>query len=345
MNLHELADKIAGELRGDDTINVTGAAGLRDASRNDVAYVSDKKYRDGALESQAACFIVAEFIDDLDRPQIKVADPELSFHGLLEELSPRPAWPEGISDKAFTDPSAKLADGVTVMPFAYVSAGVSIGRGTALAPGVFVGEGSSIGDDCTVYPNVSIMDGVHIGNRVIIHSGTTIGSDGFGFMQRSGKHIKKPHVGGVIIEDDVEIGANSTVDRATFGNTVVGSGTKIDNQVQVAHNVTLGQNTIMAGQSGIAGSSKMGDGVIAAGRVAVKDHVEVAAGIVLAANCGVSKDLKEPGVYAGMPPQKIGDWLKSSAVFTKLPELNKKIRSLEKRLEGLEKEKNRSDEK
>lgn len=336
MRLDELATLIGGELRGPGEQEVAGVAGLGHATASDISYINSAKHVAEARESLAMGFLVGQFIDDMECPQIKVEDPELAFAGLLERLRPRPEWPPGISEHAFVDPSAELATDVSVMPFAYIAEGASLGPGSVVCPGVFIGRNTRVGQDCLLYPNVTLMDGVRLMDRVTVHSGSVIGSDGYGYLQRGGQHIKIPQVGGVIIEDDVEIGGNCSIDRSTTANTVIGKGTKLDNLVHIAHNVTVGEGGLLTAQVGIAGSTKVGKYVVMAGQSGIKDHVTVADNTVLAAKAGVITDIKEGGMYAGMPSMPVGDWLRASAAFARLPELMKKLRRLEKRLEQIE---------
>jgi UDP-3-O-[3-hydroxymyristoyl] glucosamine N-acyltransferase len=224
---------------------------------------------------------------------------------------------------------------VSIHPFAYISDNVTIGRDTIIYPGVFIGEGTVIGDGCTIYANVTIREKVTVGNRVIIHSGSVIGSDGFGYVWEEGRHYKIPQVGGVIIGEDVEIGANVTIDRATTGNTIIGRGTKIDNLVQIAHNVTIGERSIIVAQVGIAGSSEIGNFVTLAGQVGIPDHVKIADGCIIGAQAGVMGNLSK-GIYLGSPAMPHRDWLRSTALFSKLPELNRRIKELEEKVLTLE---------
>ena len=224
------------------------------------------------------------------------------------------------------------------MPFAHLADGVSIGDETVIMPGAYIGERSKIGSQCMIYPNVVIREGVSIGNRVIIHSGTVIGSDGFGYVLENGAHYKIPQVGGVIIEDDVEIGSNVSIDRATLGNTIIGKGTKIDNLAQIAHNVKIGENSLIISQAGIAGSSEIGNFVIIGGQVGVADHTTVESGTIVVAQSGIYGNVSK-GVYSGTFALPHKNWLRSQALFAKLPELNKKINDLEERLNKLDKEK------
>lgn len=332
MKLSVLAESLGGALHGDAGIEITGIAGLDDARAGDLSFVLDEKHMKKAAESAATCLLVKKHDPSVAKAQIEVPDPQAAFVGLLATMRPRPAWPSEISPMAYVDPHAELGEGVSVMPFAYVSKGVRIGAGTVICPGVFIGEGSTVGEGSLLYPNVSVMDGCTIGKRAIIHAGVVIGSDGFGFIQRKGQNIKVPQVGTVVIGDDVEIGANSCIDRATTGATRIESGTKIDNMVQVAHNVQIGEGSILAAFAGIAGSSTLGNRTVMAARSGVGDHVKLADGVTLTANASTTSDIDEPGFYSGFPVMNMRDWLKAMSVMKKLPELAKRVGELEKRL-------------
>ncbi len=241
----------------------------------------------------------------------------------------------GISENAFISEEAEIAPNVTIYDFAYVSGKVRIGQGSVIFPGVFIGEACDIGEECTIYPNVTIRENTVIGNRVIIHPNSVIGADGFGYVFEEGRHYKIPQVGNVLIEDDVEIGAGVTIDRATTGSTVIGKGTKIDNMVQIGHNVRVGSNVILVAQVGIGGSSSIGDNVVLGGQAGVADHTVIDAGTMVAAKSGVMGEVKR-GVYGGVPMIPHRDWLKATALFARLPELKKRIEALEKKLKDRE---------
>lgn len=332
MRLSELAELIGGTLHGDAGLEIAGVAGLDDAREGDVSFVLDDKHMKAAASSAASCLLVKQHEPSVAKAQVVVGDPQAAFIRLLATMRPRPAWPSGISPLAYVDAQAALGEGVTVMPFAYISAGARIGARTVICPGVFVGQGSAIGEGSLLYPNVAVMDGCAIGRRAIIHAGVVIGSDGFGFIQRKGENIKVPQAGGVEIGDDVEIGANSCIDRATTGTTRIGSGTKIDNLVQVAHNVEIGEGAILAAFAGIAGSSKVGRRSVLAARAGVGDHVKLADGVTLTAMAGTTSDIEEPGYYSGFPVMPMRDWLKAMSALRRLPELAKRVGELEKRL-------------
>jgi UDP-3-O-[3-hydroxymyristoyl] glucosamine N-acyltransferase len=340
MKLREFAEKVQGTIVGDPEVEITGVAGVVDARKGQITFVSSAKFAKYLANSEASCVIVKDPIPGISMTQLRVTNPYFVFARAIEIFNPKPVIEAGLSELAFVSERAKVGQGARIFPFAYISDGVSIGRGTVIGAGVFVGENTSIGDRCSLYPNVTIREGVSIGNRVIIHSGTVIGSDGFGYVLERGVHYKIPQVGGVIIEDDVEIGANVSIDRATLGNTVVGKGTKIDNLVQIAHNVTIGRNSLIAGQAGISGSSEIGDYVMLGGQVGVADHATIESGSMIGAQSGLFGHYAK-GVYSGTPAVGHKLWLRAQSHFAKLPErlpeMRRKIQELEERITSLEK--------
>ncbi|MBI4690990.1 MAG: UDP-3-O-(3-hydroxymyristoyl)glucosamine N-acyltransferase [Nitrospirae bacterium] len=335
MKLKEIAELIHGEIAGDPETEIRGVAGISEVSEGDITFLSGIKLVRECSESRAACVIVKDFISDIKKPQVKVPNPQYAFAKLLEHFYVKPLVPSGISDKAYVSDKARPGKDVSIHPLAFVADNVSIGDNTVIHPGVFIGENSVIGNGCIIYPNVTIREDIKIGSRVIIHSGSVIGSDGFGYVLEKGIHYKIPQIGGVIIGDDVEIGANVTVDRATTDNTVIGKGTKIDNLVQIAHNVKIGENSIIVSQVGVGGSTKIGSYVLIGGQVGIADHARLDDGCMIGAQSGIMGHLKK-GVYSGSPVIPHRDWLKAVAIFAKLPELNKKIKELEEKIETFE---------
>lgn len=332
MKLREIAEKISGEIKGDPDIEINGVAGITDAVEGDITFLSDNRYLKDCLSSKASCIIVREFIEDIKKTQIKVKNPYYAFAVLLEFFHPREREKEGISPLSYVSERARLGKGVTIYPFVYVSDDAQIGDDTVIYPFVFIGKGSSIGSSCLVYSNVTIREGIRIGDRVIIHAGAIIGSDGFGYVFEGGRHYKIPQIGGVLIEDDAEIGANVTIDRATTGNTIIGKGTKIDNLVQIGHNVRVGENTVIVAQVGIGGSAIIGNRVMLGGQAGVSDHAIIEDGTMVGAQSGVMGHLKQ-GIYSGTPVIQHRDWLKASALFARLPEIMKRIKEIEDKLE------------
>lgn len=334
MKLRELAGLLDGEVRGDETLEITGAAGIADACEKDITFLAGSRLVKELRKSRAAAVLVKDFIPELDKAQVKTKNPLHAFAKLLGHFYVRRIEHKGISKNAFVSVDAHIARDVTIFDFSYISCRVKIGSGVVVFPGVFIGEDCTIGSDCVIHPNATIREKTVIGDRVVIHSNAVIGSDGFGYVFEDGKHNKIPQVGNVRIEDDVEIGAGVTVDRATTGTTVIGRGTKIDNLVQVGHNVQIGSNVILVAQVGIGGSSRIGDGVILGGQAGIADHTVIEAGTMIGAKSGVLGKMAH-GVYSGIPAMQHKEWLKASALFPKLPELKKRIEELERELSRL----------
>ncbi len=336
MKLRDFSDIVKGTIIGDPDTEITGVAGIKEAGKGDITFLASAKFLQDLRRSKASCVIVKEPLEDIAVPQLKVSNPHYAFAKAIECLYPVSSREAGISDRSYVSDEARIGADVTISSFAFVEKNVSIGDGSVISPGVFIGEGSKIGRNCFLYPNVTVMDNVTIGDRVIIHSGTVIGSDGFGYVFESGEHYKIPQVGGVIVEDDVEIGSNVSIDRATLGNTIIGKGSKIDNLVQIAHNVRIGEKTLIVSQVGVAGSSEIGSFVILAGQVGIADHSSIDSGTILTAQSGTFGHLRK-GTYSGSPAIPHHIWLRAQAAFAKLPEMSRKIRELENRLNKLEK--------
>ena len=336
MKLKDFAEIVKGVIHGDPDIEISGVSGIMDAHEGDITFVSSAKYLKQVYDSRASCIIVKELIHDIKTSQLVTSNPYFAFAKAIECFYPSLSFQPGINEKAVISGSARLGKGVSVYPFAYLSDDISIGDGTVILSGVFIGEKTRVGKHCIIHPNVVIREGVTIGNRVIIHSGTVIGSDGYGYTFENGEHYKIPQVGGVIIEDDVEIGSNVSVDRATLGNTVIGRGTKIDNLVQIAHNVKIGEKSLIMALVAIAGSSEIGSYVTIGGQSALADHTVVESGTIIAGKSGLFGHVTK-GVYSGSPAIPIKDWLRSQSLFAKLPEMHKKIRELENKINNLEK--------
>ncbi len=335
VKLKELAVMLGGEVSGDPEMEVRGAAGIREVKEGEATFLADLKHLKECAGSRASCVIVRDFIPPLEKSQIIVKNPLYAFARLLEYFYVVPHKPTGISSDACVSPKARIGNNVSIHSFVSVADNAAVGDDTLLYPGVFVGEDAVIGKQCILYPNVTVREKVRIGDRVIIHAGSVIGADGFGYVQEDGRHHKIPQIGGVIIGDDVEIGANVSVDRATTGNTVIGKGTKIDNLVQIAHNVRIGENCIIVSQVGIGGSTEIGNYVVLGGQVGVADHAKIDDGAMVGAQSGVFGHL-EKGIHSGTPTIPHRDWLKSVSLFAKLPELYRKIKELEEKIKVLE---------
>lgn len=336
--LSEIAEKIQGELSGPHkNILISGVAGIHDAGPGDITFLSHRRYLKDLEKTKASAVVLPKDMEWNRIPSIKVENPQFAFSILLHIFYDLPYVPTGIDERAIIGRDVMIGTDVSIYPFVYIEDGVSLGNYVIIYPCTFVGRGASIGDYSIIYPNVTIREGVRIGQRVIIHSGAVIGSDGFGYVYHKGIHNKIPQVGGVIIEDDVEIGANTTIDRATLGNTIIKSGTKIDNLVQIAHNVVIGENCIFAAQAGIAGSTQIGNGVILAGQAGVTGHVKIGDNVTAGGKAGITKDTRDGQTVSGMPAIPHRNWLKAMAVFEELPGLKKRVIELEKKIRELEK--------
>src|SRR5438445_1723018 len=334
--LKEIAALTQGTLLGRPDLVITGVAGLSEAGPGDLSFVTDEAASKEAASTRALALLVPRPIDGLASAQIVVTNPALAMAQVVEKFFVPQRPTPGVSKLVSRGNDVVLGEGVSIWPFVTLDDRVSIGRGTTLYSNVFVGEGSAIGEDCVIYPNVTIREGVTIGNRVIIHSGTVVGSDGFGYIQEGGRHHKIPQVGTVVIEDDVELGANVTVDRATFGKTILRRGTKVDTLVEIAHNVEVGEHNILVAQVGIAGSSKTGHHVKDGGQAGISDHIRVGDQVMVATRAGIIHDVADREIVAGFPALPHKAWLKAMAVLAKLPELREKVRDAEHRLAALE---------
>jgi UDP-3-O-[3-hydroxymyristoyl] glucosamine N-acyltransferase len=341
MKLKELADLTGGRILGNRDSEIKGAAGIKEAEDGDITFLSDKRGLPDISASRASAIITSEsLLEPVQNARgtlnmLVVDNPQYSFAKALEAFYCKPHNPTGISDKAEIGSNIKIGSDVSVYPSAFLGNNVSLGDRVIIFPGVYIGNGVSIGNDSIVHPNVTIRERVVIGKEVIIHSGTVIGSDGFGYALEKGEHYKIPQIGGVLIEDKVEIGSNVSIDRATTGNTIVGQGTKIDNLVQIAHNVSIGKKCIIVSQVGISGSVKIGDGVVLAGQVGVKDHVKIGNGAVAAGQSGITRDIPEGQVYSGMPAIPHKTWLRAQSMFARLPEFMKRLQDVEKTIDSV----------
>ena len=339
MTLGEIAQKTGGTLVGDAALAITGVAGIETAGPGQLTFVANQKYRPLLSQTKAAAVILsAELETDSTRAAlIKHPNPYYAFLIALRLFHPQERlYPPEIHPSAVVGKNVALAEGVHLDAQVVLADEVSVGEHSALLAGTCVGRNSKIGKDCLIYPNVTVREGVTIGDRVIIHSGAVIGSDGFGFAKEGGIYHKIPQVGGVVIEDDVEIGAGTTIDRATMGNTIIGRGTKIDNLVQIAHNVVIGENCIIVAQVGISGSTKIGKNVTLAGQVGLIGHVTIGDNVIVAAKSGIHRDLKPNTVYFGYPARELSKQKRIEAVISRLPELAERVKELEKKISELE---------
>lgn len=334
--LDEISQAVGGQLIGPLDVTVSGASSLTEAHEGDLSYVEHDRHLAVAAQSKATAFVVARHLSGLTRPQIVVPDAKYAFARIVQRFFTAPYAARGIAAEVIRGRDVQLGADVSIWPFVTVGDRARIGARVTLYPGVFIGHDSVIGDDSVLYPNVTVMERCSIGSRVIIHSGTVIGSDGFGYVQHGGRHHKIPQIGSVVIEDDVELGANVTVDRATFGLTRIRRGTKVDNLAQIAHNVTIGEHSIVVAQVGIAGSATVGSYVVIGGQAGLADHVDIGDRVMIAARAGVNRSLTGDQVVSGAPAMPHDTWVKAQAVIPRLPELRQHVRDLERRVKAIE---------
>ncbi len=332
--LSEIAKLIDGEVVGDGEIKITGLNRLDAASAGDLAF-ADLAHAPLAKDSKASAVIIpAKFSGELPANVIKIQaeNPRPLFAKLLEVFTPKIEIPLGVSDLAFVGKNVKLGENISIMPFAYVGDNAVIGDGAKIYPHTYIGNFATIGAETVIFSGVTVREYCKIGKRCLIHASTVIGSDGFGFTTVDGIHTKVPQVGNVVVEDDVEIGANVGIDRAAMGSTVIGRGTKIDNLVHIAHNCVIGANCLIVAQTGISGSTVVGDNVTFGGQVGTVGHIKIGGNSVYAARSGISKSMPENFFGAGFPIQTHADWLRLQGALKKVPDLLKKVSKLEKLL-------------
>ena len=334
--LQEIADYLGARVIGDPEVVVHGLGSLDKAVAGEITFLANPKYADKVRECGATAVVMPPGADSFGKHVIETDKPQLAFAMLLKLFHEPPTPSLGVMPGAHVSPSAELGSDITIYPGAYVGDGVKIGDRVTIHPSVVIYAGCSIGDDVILHANVSVRERCRIGNRVIVHNGSVIGSDGFGYVQDGRRHVKVPQVGIVVVEDDVEIGANVTIDRAALEQTVIGRGTKIDNLVQIAHNVVLGEDCLIVAQVGVAGSAILGNSVVVGGQAGIVGHLRICDNVMIGAQSGVSNDIKEPGIYSGSPIMPHKEWLKSSMTLPKLPEMRKSVASLEKRVAALE---------
>ena len=318
---------------GDPALKITGAASLSEAAQGDISFFTDRKYIGLLRKTRASLiFVPPDFAEPVNAAQIRVSNPTKAFEAVLLKFAPkRITFAPGIHPSAVIDPSAQLGERVSIQAMAVIEPGAKIGDETIVGAGSYVGHETMIGSGCHIYPNVTIRERSRIGSRVIIHSGAVIGADGFGFELVDGRHHKIQQLGVVQIDDDVEIGANTTVDRARYGRTWIQAGVKIDNLVQIAHNVVIGKNSVIVAQTGISGSTLVGERVTMAGQVGIAGHLEIADGTIIAAQSGVAKSLPG-GVWFGYPAVPFPEAKKQFAWIHRLGKLFARVKEIEKKL-------------
>ena len=336
MKLRELAARLECRLEGDGDIEIVRVAGIHDAAPGDVTFLANPKYEKALGSTRASAAILREGTGSAPCAILRARDPYLAFARAVGLFAPSSRPPAGVHALAAVAGDAHLGSEVSIGPFVAVGEGATIGDRTVIFPNVTIGPGTRIGRDCIIHANVSIRERVTIGDRVILQNGVVVGADGYGFVRRGdGTHEKIPQVAEVVIEDDVELGANTTVDRPAVGETRIKAGTKIDNLVQIAHGVTVGRNVLMAAQVGIAGSTDIGDDVIFGGQVGVGGHLSIGRGAVAVGQSGVTNSLDPGAMVAGYPAIDSREWRRASVLFKRLPELKRRLDALEARVAAL----------
>lgn len=333
MKLRELAERLGCRLEGDGDVEILRVAAIEDAGAGDVTFVANPRYAAAVASTRASAVIARDEVPAAACAMLRTDEPYLAFARAVGLFAP-PARPAaGVHALAFVAAGVQLGRDVSIGPFVAIGEGARIGDRTVIHPNVTIGEGASLGDDCVIHSNVAIRERVTIGSRVILQNGVAIGGDGYGFVRRrDGRHEKIPQVASVVIEDDVELGANTTVDRPAVGETRIRAGTKIDNLVQIGHGVTIGRNVLMAAQVGVAGSTVVEDDVMFGGQVGVGGHLTIGKGAVAVGQSGVTNSLEPGATVAGYPAIDSREWRRASVIFRRLPELKRRIEELEAKL-------------
>ena len=337
MRLSELAERLGCRLEGDGGLEIRRVAGLEQAGEGDLTFFANRKYAAALRRTRASAVIIGEDAPPAPCAMLRTRHPYLVFANALSVFA-EPVHPAaGVDELSFVAPDASIGRDVSIGPFSSVGRGARIGERTVIYPNVCIGDGAVVGQDCVIHSHAAVRERVVIGNRVILQNGAVIGSDGYGFVRRpDGTHQKIPQAASVVIEDDVEICANAAIDRPAVGETRIHAGAKIDNLVQIGHGVQVGRNTLLAAQVGIAGSTSIGDNVTLAGQVGVAGHVTIGNGVSAVGQTGITNSVPDGTFVSGYPAIDNKEWLKSSVIFKKLPELRKKIADLEQRILELE---------
>lgn len=336
----QIAQFVQGVIEGDENATVNTFAKIEDGKPGAISFLSNPKYTHYIYDTESSIVLVDKSVE-LEKPTkatlIKVYNAYECVAKLLQLYESMKPKKTGIDSLAFISPSAKIGENVYIGAFAYIGDNVVIGDGCQIYPNVVICENAKVGNDCLFYPNVTIYHDCHVGNRVTLHAGSVVGSDGFGFAPSENGYDKIPQIGIVTIEDDVEIGANTCIDRSTMGSTYVRKGVKLDNLVQIAHNTDIGANTVMSAQVGIAGSTKVGQWCMFGGQVGIAGHITIGNKVFLGAQSGVPSSLKDNQTLIGTPPMEKLPYFKSQAIFQKLPDLYKQIQKLQKEVDELKK--------
>jgi len=333
----EIADFIKGELKGEGTIKIQGVAANDEAKEGEITFIDNPKFKEKVNETKASCVITSFDVRDANKPIIKCKNPSLALTKIIDEMFPyRINHPKGIAPTALIGKNVRLGKDVSIGANSVIGDDVTIGDSSIIYPLVFIGRDARIGKNSLIYSNVTIREKVIIGNNVIIHSSTVIGADGFGFVKDEAKFVKIPQMGTVEIQDNVEIGACVTIDRARFGKTLIGGGTKIDNLVQIAHNVKIGENCIIVAQVGVSGSVNIGNNVMLGGQAGITDHVDIGDGVMVAAKGGITKSVPPKTIMSGIPARPHNVTKKIVAYIDNLPKIVERLDELEKKVKSLE---------
>lgn len=338
ISLGELSERFGGTISGDSDVLIKGVNALDIAGSEDISFAEQARYAEQVITSHADAFVVSEDFPDIPAKNLlRIAKPRQAFIHIVKLFHPEPVYPQGIHPSAVVAQDSQLEKGVHIGECAVVRQGVRIGQDTVIESGAHIGRNVIIGNECRIGPNVTLMDGVRLGDRVKIHAGTVIGGEGFGYLWVDERHMKVPQIGSVQIDDDVEIGCNVCIDRATFGITRIRRGAKIDNLVQIGHNNDIGEDTIIVSQVGLSGSVKVGRRVILAGKVGTTDHITIGDGAVVGGATAVTKDIKPGESVWGYPSRPMSQVLRELASLARLPKLIHQIRDIGSRLSNVEK--------
>lgn len=335
----QIADLLQGTVDGNPDVKVSRLSKIEEGTAGSLTFLANPAYTPYIYSTEASIVIAnQDFVPEkaINATLVRVPNAYQSFARLLEVYNTIKHQKVGIEDMSFIDPSARIGEDVYVGAFAYVGKNAKIGNKVKIYPGVYIGDNCEIGNDCTLFAGVKVYSDCIIGNHVTLHSGVIIGGDGFGFQPHNGNYQKVAQIGNVIIEDHVEVGANSTIDRATLGHTIIRKGVKLDNLIQIAHNVEVGENTVIAAQTGVAGSARIGKNCMIGGQVGIVGHIQIADGVKIAAQSGVGSSVnKQEEILQGSPAFRISEYKRTYVVFKKLPDLEKRILELEKTIRDL----------
>ncbi len=334
VTVKDIAELVKGELIGDGSPVIRGVSGIEDAAKGHITFIDNPKFKDLAMATKASCVVTSFDVDSAGKPVIKCKNPSLAITKIIDTLFPyKISCSAGVAKSASLGGNVELGKNVSIGENSVIRDNVSIGDDSVIYPLVYLGEGVNIGKNSIIYPNVTVREKVMIGNNVIIHGGAVIGSDGFGFLRDGAVLRKIPQMGTVQIEDDAEIGANVTIDRARFGKTVIGRGTKIDNLVQIAHNVKIGENCVIAAQAGISGSVNIGNNVMLGGQAGITDHVDIGDNVMVAAKGGITKSVPSNTIMSGIPARPHHLTKRLVAHIDNLPKTAERLDEIEKKLD------------